>query len=64
LAEALIETLGLRGKTEIVTTGQSWVGDAQRWEVSLEKIEALGYRSSVTLPDGLRRTIEWFQKTE
>ncbi|HZO87538.1 MAG TPA: SDR family NAD(P)-dependent oxidoreductase [Chthonomonadaceae bacterium] len=60
LAHSLIAALGLTGKTEIAYTGKSWVGDAQRWEVSIEKIRALGYRPCVPLCEGLARTIDWF----
>lgn len=61
LAHKLIAALGLTGQTEITYTGNSWVGDAQKWEVSIEKMCQLGYQPAVTLDEGLQRTIEWFQ---
>jgi UDP-glucose 4-epimerase len=64
LAEKLIEARGLRGKTQIRYTGSSWVGDAQRWEVSIERISTLGYRSCYSLDDGLRETLHWFLENE
>jgi UDP-glucose 4-epimerase len=60
LAHRLIAVRGLAGKTEIAYTGTSWVGDAQRWEVSIEKLRGLGYAPAYTLDQGLRRTQEWF----
>jgi UDP-glucose 4-epimerase len=64
LAECLLAQLGLTGRTELAYTGTSWIGDAQRWEVSLAKIGALGYRSRWTLDAGLAETIRWFEETE
>jgi UDP-glucose 4-epimerase len=61
LAQRIIAVLGLTGKTEITYTGKSWVGDAQRWEVSIEKLRAIGYRPQHSLDDGIRQTVEWFQ---
>jgi UDP-glucose 4-epimerase len=60
LAHHLIAVRGLGGKTEIVYTGASWVGDAQRWEVSIDKLRGIGYAPAFTLDEGLRRTQEWF----
>ena len=59
LAHMMIAALGLTDRTRIVTTGASWVGDAQRWEVCIEKIAALGYQPHVSLVEGLARVIEW-----
>ena len=64
LAHQLIAVRGLTGKTEIAYTGSSWVGDAQRWEVDIEKLKALGYIPEYTLEGGLRRTAEWFDQTQ
>jgi UDP-glucose 4-epimerase len=63
LAGCLLATLGLAGRTRLSYTGASWTGDAQRWEVSIERLEALGYRPGWPLADGLRRTAHWFQTT-
>ncbi len=63
LAELLLAQLGLSGRTTLAYTGQSWVGDAQRWEVDLTKIDALGYRAAVGLEEGLAEVIEWFRRT-
>jgi UDP-glucose 4-epimerase len=59
LAEEMLEVMGLTGKTEITYTGSSWVGDAQRFEVSIEKISALGYAPTITLRKGIEYTLDW-----
>ena len=64
LAARIVAALGLTAETEIRFTGESWVGDAQRWEVSLDKIRGLGYSAEVGLDEGLRRTIRWFEERE
>jgi UDP-glucose 4-epimerase len=58
LAELLVSTLGLEGCTQLVCTGQSWPGDAHRWEVCIDKIAALGFRPAVNLRDGLRSMLD------
>ena len=61
VAQMLIAALGLTGQTRITYTGSSWLGDAQRWVVSIEKIGRLGYTPATDLEFGLARTIQWFQ---
>jgi nucleoside-diphosphate-sugar epimerase len=53
----------LAGRTRITYTGSSWPGDAQRWEVSNDKIRSLGFTPDVLLTEGLSLTIQWFQQT-
>lgn len=60
LANMLLSVLGLQDRTKIEYTGASWVGDAQRWEVDVTKIRALGHRSRVDLEQGLRLVVGWF----
>jgi UDP-glucose 4-epimerase len=61
VAHMLIAALGLAGQTRITYTGSSWLGDAQRWVVSIEKISRLGYVPAVDLENGLGQTIRWYQ---
>ncbi len=61
LAHAILNMLDLVGKTQIVYTGRSWAGDAQHWEVNIQKMGALGYRPKVSLSCGLEATIDWFE---
>lgn len=61
LAELLLTTLGLSGRTRLVFTGASWPGDAQRWSVDVSRLMSLGYSPGVTLDKGLARVVEWFE---
>ncbi len=60
VAHKLIAALGLTGQTRITYTGSSWRGDAQRWEVSIDKLNGLGYEPAIDLESGLGKTIQWF----
>jgi UDP-glucose 4-epimerase len=61
VAQMLIAALGLTGETRISYTGSSWVGDAQRWVVAIDKIARLGYIPAVDLAQGLPETIQWYE---
>ena len=61
LALELISLLGLSERTEITYTGQSWTGDAQRWEVSISRLKSLGYMPGHNLRCGLSQVIAWFE---
>ena len=61
IAQMLIAALGLAGQTRITYTGSSWPGDAQRWEVSIDKVRRLGYTPAEDLESGLMKTIQWYQ---
>ena len=60
LAHELIAARNYMHETELCFTGQSWQGDAQRWEVSIAKLQALGYRARVNLREGIERTMAWY----
>lgn len=60
LAHRVISARGLEGTTRVEYTGSSWVGDAQRWEVSIDRLKSLGYTPKYTLGEGLKATISWF----
>jgi len=60
LAGDLLRILGLEGTTRLEFTRTSWSGDAQRWEVDVSRLAALGYRAGISLADGLRSVIRWF----
>jgi nucleoside-diphosphate-sugar epimerase len=61
IAQALLSILGLDGRTTLAFTGESWAGDAQRWEVEIGKLRQLGYEPEIGLKEGLRRVAEWFE---
>lgn len=60
VAHKLIAALRLSDQTHITYTGSSWTGDAQRWEVSIDKLTRLGYTPTIDLEGGLEKTIQWF----
>jgi len=62
LAGRILSELGLRGRTELTCTGESWAGDAQRWEVGLDKIRELGFVVGTGMDEGLRRTLAYFRQ--
>lgn len=61
LAHTLFEIMGLAGKTTLSFTGESWAGDAQRWEVDISKVKRLGYEPHVALREGSAAVVEWFK---
>lgn len=48
-----------RPDIRIETTGQSWPGDIARWYANVGKLHALGFEPTVSLDEGLRRTVDW-----
>jgi UDP-glucose 4-epimerase len=61
LADLLVEVLKINPAPRYAFTGESWAGDAQTWEVSIQKLSGLGYRPLVELRDGLSAVINWHQ---
>ena len=43
-------------------SGKTRPGEPERWEVDIERLRSLGFLPIVTLKEGLKETIEWFQK--
>jgi UDP-glucose 4-epimerase len=60
LAHRLLEVRGLAGRVRLRYTGSSWAGDAQRWEVDIARLVALGYRPQIDLTAGLAMTANWY----
>lgn len=61
LAHVLLDVLGLAGKTELTFTGDSWAGDAQRWEVDVSKARSLGYKPATSLREGVVHVAAWYE---
>ena len=60
VAHTLIRILGL-SDVDIHFTGSSWAGDAQRWEVSIDRlVTCTGYTPQCDLVQGLTYFVEWF----
>lgn len=62
LARQLVSVRGLSDRCEIRTTGESWVGDAQRWTTDTSKLRGLGFSPCWTLEAGIAETIGWFDR--
>ena len=61
LAEKLCCTLDVQPK--FVYSGSVRPGDPEKWSVDISRLAALGYRPQVSLDEGLRQTVEWYQST-
>jgi UDP-glucose 4-epimerase len=62
IAHMLLDILGLRERAKISYTGESWSGDAQRWEVDIKRIQSLEYSPAIPLEEGLTRVVAWYQQ--
>jgi UDP-glucose 4-epimerase len=60
LAQTIAALMGFPG-IRIVPTGRSFPGDTPRWYADVSKVRGLGFRPSVPLDEGLRRTIAWMR---
>lgn len=58
LARTLLKILNLNSTLNF--TGESWLGDAQVWRVSINKLSELGYKPNKSLEQGLEETVKWF----
>lgn len=58
LAEEVAAAMGLSG-VEFSALGRSFPGDIPRWYADITKLKALGFEPTVSLVDGLKRTVEW-----
>jgi UDP-glucose 4-epimerase len=61
LVEMILEELGLED-TEVIYGYPSWKGDIQVLSGDVGLLKRLGFRHQVTLEEGLRRMIAWFQE--
>jgi UDP-glucose 4-epimerase len=43
-------------------SGKTRPGEPLRWKANIEKIRSLGFSAKITLGEGLRETIKWFEK--
>jgi nucleoside-diphosphate-sugar epimerase len=54
-----IATILGRRDIEIRPTGRSWAGDIPAWFGNIEKMNDLGFRPTISLTEGLARTVAW-----
>lgn len=59
---ALIQ-LKLGSRKDIVFTGVNRAGDPLYWQANVSKLQSVGYRQSISLPEGIERYCEWFKNT-
>jgi UDP-glucose 4-epimerase len=59
IAETLVNSIGL--KTQIRYSGRTRAGDPDQWIACVDKIRSLGFKCTVSLEDGFKRTIQWYQ---
>lgn len=59
LATIICEQLCIKPRFDF--SGSVRPGDAQKWTVDIGRLARLGYRPSVSLEEGIARTIEWFE---
>ncbi len=59
LARFVAEAMGV--EPELDFTGSVRPGDPDRWQADIGRLAALGFRPSVDLREGVRRTVDWFQ---
>jgi UDP-glucose 4-epimerase len=61
LAESLCCILKIQPK--FVYSGSVRPGEPEKWSVDISRLAALGYQPQVSLEQGLRGTVEWYQRT-
>lgn len=61
LARTLCRVLGVR--PQFVYSGAVRPGDTDRWIANIGRLKAIGYQASVSLEEGLRRVVHWYQDT-
>jgi UDP-glucose 4-epimerase len=58
LVALTLQVVGL--KPNIVFTQGSWKGDIKRLRANVERLMSLGFKPTVSLKDGVAKTVEWF----
>ena len=56
--------LGLQPKMEYTGGSRGWVGDNPFIFLDTEKIRATGWKTSLTIEQGIKRTLEWLQQNQ
>ena len=60
----ICSTLGLKPKLEYTGGNQGWVGDNPFIFLDTRKIRATGWQSSLTIEQGIGRTLQWLQQNQ
>ena len=56
--------LGLKPKLEYTGGNQGWVGDNPFIFLNTKKIQSTGWKTSLTIEQGIKRTLEWLQQNQ
>jgi UDP-glucose 4-epimerase len=62
IAETMTHVMDLRPKFRY--TGSIRPGDPEKWIACIDKISKLGFSPRISLEEGMKRTIEWYNSTE
>ena len=54
--------LGVAPELEYVGGIRGWLGDSPLIHLDCSRIRALGWRPTMTIPEGIRRTLDWLQQ--
>jgi UDP-glucose 4-epimerase len=60
IAEMISQILGTQ--PHVIYSGSVRPGDPDRWAVDISRIQTLGYQPVVSIEEGLRRTVTWYQQ--
>ena len=56
--------LGLKPKLEYTGGQRGWVGDNPFIFLDTKKIQGTGWKTSLTIEQGIKRTLEWLQQNQ
>jgi UDP-glucose 4-epimerase len=60
----ICKTLGLRPRLEYSGGKRGWVGDNPFIFLETKKIQATGWKPSLTIEQGIGRTLQWLQQNQ
>jgi UDP-glucose 4-epimerase len=58
----ITEHLGIRPELEYTGGIRGWIGDSPLIHLDCARIRSLGWRPTLTIPDAIRRTVDWLQQ--
>jgi UDP-glucose 4-epimerase len=62
IAETMTEVMGLSPRFHY--TGSTRPGDPEKWIACIDRIRALGFSPRISLAEGMKRTIEWYNSSQ
>jgi UDP-glucose 4-epimerase len=62
IAEIVCKELGLENVEFVYTGGErGWIGDVPFIHLDISKLKSLGWKPTLTIPDCIKKTINWLQ---